>query len=70
MTNTCNTCNTCRFWQPDFTHREAFNGECHIRAPWVTFDPDIKAPVTAYPRTVHIDWCGEYQPKDIDNPTD
>ena len=65
------TCKTCRFWQPYITHNtESFNGECHIRAPQIVTDADGGAPRTAWPYTVHIDWCGEHQPKDIDKPDD
>lgn len=64
------TCETCRFWQPDFKHRRAFQGECHIRAPQVVADADREEPQTAWPRTVHIDWCGEHEPKGIDKPDD
>ncbi len=65
-----NTCETCRFWQPDITYKpKSFQGECHIRSPKVVADADGK-PQTAWPRTLHIDWCGEHEPKPIDKPDD
>ena len=64
-------CKTCRFWGPDITDKpEAFNGECHVRAPQIVNDADSATWHTAWPRTVHIDWCGEHEPKDIDKPDD
>jgi|DEB0MinimDraft_6_1074348.scaffolds.fasta_scaffold172435_2 hypothetical protein len=64
-------CGTCRFWEPNLKSR-SINGECHIRAPQVVADADREEPQTAWPRTLHIDWCGEHEPKptDIDKPTD
>ena len=68
-------CGTCRFWEPDISHKpEVFEGECHIRAPQVVTDPDGATPFrrrhTVWPRTLHIDWCGEHEPKPIDKPDD
>ena len=68
-------CGTCRFWEPFISHKaETFQGECRLRAPQVVIDKDGETPfsrqVTAWPRTAHIDWCGEHEPKDIDKPDD
>ena len=62
-------CGTCRFWEPN-PRSNTINGECHIRAPQVVTDADREQPQTAWPYTLHIGWCGEYEPKDIDNPDD
>ncbi len=73
-----NTCETCRFWQPNISQATPINGECHIRPPQVVTNAggetllparhlDILA---AWPYTLHIDWCGEHEPKPIDKPND
>ena len=59
-------CGTCRFWEPNHNGK-SINGECHIRAPQVVPDADGGGPLTAWPYTLHIGWCGEYEPKPIDN---
>ena len=62
-------CGTCRFWEPNLKST-SINGECHIRSPQVVADADREEPQTAWPRTLHIDWCGEHEPKPIDKPND
>lgn len=62
-------CGTCRFWEPNLKST-SISGECHIRSPQVVFDGDSGEPRAAWPPTLHIGWCGEHEPKPIDNTAD
>lgn len=64
------TCETCRFWRPNTKRQKPINGECRIRAAQVVADANGGLPLTAWPYTLHDEWCGEHQPKPIDNTGD
>ena len=52
------SCKTCRYFRPD----SSGDGSC-VKKPPIIFAADGSKPVSGFPPTRSIWWCGEYKPK-------